>query len=264
MRRGLFVPPFGELADPGYLAGLAARAEEAGWEGFFLWDHLVFPGVEDLIDPWTALAAIALSTSRIRLGPMVTPVPRRRPTFLARQLAALDLLSRGRLIFGAGLGDLVGREFEILGEDVDPKRRALRLDESLELLEALLSGREVHHEGANFKISGATFRPTPEQRPLPIWIAARWPNRAPLRRAVRYQGVFVIQVDEPAQVLSMRELLGKFGLGDRPFEIVVTRPPGADPGPWAEAGVTWFLTQLGPRDLRREPVEALIRSGPEG
>lgn len=262
MQYGLFVPPFGELADPGYLAELASRAEVAGWDGIFLWDHMVFPGVEELIEPWVALAAMAVATKRIRLGPMVTPVPRRRPTDLAREAAALDLLSRGRLTLGVGLGDLVGGEFSTIGEAMDPRLRASILDESLELMGELFSGQEVDHQGATFHVRGATFRPRPQQRPLPIWVAARWPKRAPLRRAVRFQGVFVIQVHQPSEIEEMRTLLAEFGLGSEPFDVVVSRPPGTDPRPWEAAGATWFLYQLGPRDLRRAGVGEVVGAGP--
>lgn len=264
MRQGLFVPPFGELADPRCLGELAQLAEASGWEGFFLWDHLVYSGVPQLVDPWIALAAIATTTKTIRLGPMVTPLPRRRPWVLARQLASLDLLSQGRMVLGAGLGDLRGGEFATFGEELDPRTRGEILDESLELVEKLLAGAEVQHQGSHFQLDQVRFLPSPLQQPLPIWIAARWPNRAPLRRSVRYQGVFVIQVEQPAQILELRSRLSEFGLGDRPFEIVVAMAPGTNPDPWAAAGVSWFLTQLGPRDLRRSEAEAIVAAGPGG
>ena len=264
MRHGLFLPPFGELSHPRYLGELAQRAEKAGWEGFFLWDHMVFPRVSQLLDPWIPLAAIALSTSTIKLGPMVTPLPRRRPWVLARQLAALDLLCNGRLVLGVGLGDLRGGEFATFGEELDPRVRAAMLDESLELLGQLLGGSQVQHRGQHYMVESAQFLPTPIQQPLPIWVAARWPNRAPIRRSTRYQGVFVIDVERPAEITELRALLAQGGVAGQPFEIIITQPPGGDPDPWEAAGVTWYLTQLGPFDLRRDEVEAIVAAGPPG
>ena len=262
MHHGLFLPPFGELADPEYLGRLAGQAEAAGWEGVFLWDHLVFPGVPELIDPWIGLAAMAVGTKTIRIGPMVTPLPRRRPFVVARQVAALDLLSNGRMVLGVGLGDLIGGEFATLGEELDRRIRAEMLDESLGLIDQLLSGTQVEHRGVHYQLEGAQFLPTPRQRPVPTWVAARWPNRAPLRRAARYQGVFVIDVHQPHEVVEMAKVLAEFGVVDRPFEIVVAMAPGTDPGPWETAGVTWFLNQLGPFNLRRWEVEAIVGAGP--
>src|SRR5579875_2996520 len=98
MRRGLFVAPFDVLADPGLVSELAAEAERAGWDGFFVWDHLRYSApVTAIADPWITMAAIAVRTERVLLGPMVTPLPRRRPQVLARQAASLARLSGGRL-----------------------------------------------------------------------------------------------------------------------------------------------------------------------
>ena len=262
MRHGLFLPPFGATAHPKYFGELAQQAEAAGWEGVFLWDHLVYPDVPQLVDPWIALTAIAGATRTIKLGPMVSPLPRRHPWGLARQVAALDLLSDGRLVLGVGRRDLRGGEFATFGEELDRRVRGEMLDESLSLLHQLLSGARVEHRGKHYLVDGAQFLPTPHQQPLPTWVAARWPNRAPLRRAARYQGVFVIQVGRPEEILELRSLLAGFGVGDRPFEIVVAMAPGRDPGPWEAVGVTWYLTELGPFDLRRAAVEAVVAAGP--
>ena len=93
MRHGLYVAPFGELSDVRALAAVAAQAEASGWDGFFVWDHVMtFDGLE-VADPWIALTAVALATERLRLGAMVTPLARRRPWDVARQVAVLDRLS---------------------------------------------------------------------------------------------------------------------------------------------------------------------------
>src|SRR5258705_2421092 len=170
-RRGIFVAPFEGLADAGVLARLAARAEEAGWDGFFLWDHVDYRApVRALADPWVSLAAIACATERLVIGPLVTPPARRRIHKLARETVTLDRLSGGRLVFGAGLGSDNSGEFSKFGEIADARERAALLDDGLEQLAAYWAGE---------------FEPRPVQQPrIPVWLAARWPNRRPVRRTL--------------------------------------------------------------------------------
>lgn len=128
MRYGLSLPPFGDLADARALADLAHKAEDVGWDGFFIWDHMIFdPSFHPILDPWIGLSAVAMRTTRIRLGTMVTPVARRRPWKLARETVSLDHLSNGRLILGVGLGDPVQWDFGFFGEETDAVERAKRL-----------------------------------------------------------------------------------------------------------------------------------------
>src|SRR3954453_22699657 len=109
-RRAIFVAPFDELADPRLLAELAAEAEARGWDGFFLWDHIVYGApVSAVLDPWVAMAAMAMTTSTLSLGPLVTPLPRRRPQKVARETVTLDLLSGGGPGLGGGLGSPASR-----------------------------------------------------------------------------------------------------------------------------------------------------------
>jgi alkanesulfonate monooxygenase SsuD/methylene tetrahydromethanopterin reductase-like flavin-dependent oxidoreductase (luciferase family) len=246
--RGVFVPPFGELADPRRLADLAALAEARGWDGIFLWDHIAYDApVRAVADPWIALSAIACATERVRLGPMVTPVPRRRVQKLARETATLDHLSGGRLILGAGLGGDRGRELTGWGEEADPRARARLLDEGLDRLAQLWAGE---------------FEPRPLQQPrVPVWLAVRWPNRRPLVRAARWDGVFPIEI-KPAQLAQyvdeLRQLRGGALEG---FDVVVTNRPGTDLAPWEAAGATWCLTGWGPQPSAAD-VEAVVDAGP--
>ena len=150
-KRGIFLAPFDELVDPRTLAELAAKAERSGWDGFFLWDHVDYRApVQALADPWVALAAIASSTEKLRIGPMVTPLSRRRVQKLARETVTLDHLSRGRLTLGVGLGSDRNDELEPFGEEVDPRKRAELLDQGLERLSSFWAG---------------DFQPQPVQRP---------------------------------------------------------------------------------------------------
>jgi alkanesulfonate monooxygenase SsuD/methylene tetrahydromethanopterin reductase-like flavin-dependent oxidoreductase (luciferase family) len=243
-RRGIFVAPFDELADAKLLAELAARAEAAGWDGFFLWDHVDYrPPVSALADPWVCMAAIACATERVKLGPLITPPARRRIHKLARETVTLDRLSGGRLIFGAGLGSDNSGEFSKFGEESDAKARAKLLDDGLDELVRYWDGE---------------FQPKPVQKPrIPVWLAARWPNRRPVRRALRWDGLFPIDLPGPE---ALAELVGEVRdahpKGDG-FEIVVTNPADVDPAPWEAAGATWCLTGFGPQPTLAEVAAAI-------
>lgn len=264
-RHGLFVPPFDDLAEPRLLARLAAAAEQAGWDGIFLWDHLLYAEpAEAILDPWIGLAAMATTTARITLGAMVTPLTRRRPAVLARQAVALDLLCGGRLVLGFGLGD-DGRVGELsrLGETVDPLIRAARLDEGLEVLQLLMSGETVQHRGAHFTLDGVRFLPRPfGGRRIPIWIAGRWPNQRPLRRAARHDGAFVIALTHSGQVGELRAALTSYGASVDDFDVVVEIPPDGDAAPWLRSGASWLLTRITPYGADPADVLALIEAGP--
>jgi alkanesulfonate monooxygenase SsuD/methylene tetrahydromethanopterin reductase-like flavin-dependent oxidoreductase (luciferase family) len=250
VKHGIDVPPFDALADPRVLAGLAAAAEERGWDGFFVWDHIVYRApVRAVADPWVALAAVACATSSLRIGTMITPLSRRRVHKLARETATLDLLSSGRLTFGVGLGSARNGEFGPFGEVDDPRERARLLDQGLDDLLRYWAGE---------------FQPVPVQRPrIPVWVAAEWPHRRPVRRALRFDGVFPTGLPGPE---ALAELVGEIRearpAGD-PFDVVVDLPPGEDPEPWDRAGATWAVTDFGYHpDLTR--VREVIDAGPPG
>jgi alkanesulfonate monooxygenase SsuD/methylene tetrahydromethanopterin reductase-like flavin-dependent oxidoreductase (luciferase family) len=269
MRTGIFVAPFGELADVRVLAQIAAGAEAAGWDGFFIWDHVQTHGSLDVADPWIALTAAALSTERVALGALVTPLARRRPWDLARQIAVLDRLSGGRMVLGAGLGGDGRREFSAFGEELDPKARAKLLDEALELVVELWRGEPVDHDGAAFTLTGAQVLPTPEQQPRPpVWLACRHPNKVPLRRAARYDGVFPISDDGPLGGAEVREILAvvaEHRAADAgSFDVVITNHAPPDAGRAAElaaAGATWWLQGFSDRPAL-EDVRAAALDGP--
>jgi alkanesulfonate monooxygenase SsuD/methylene tetrahydromethanopterin reductase-like flavin-dependent oxidoreductase (luciferase family) len=264
VRTGVFLPIFDELADPSTLARLAARAEERGWDGVFLWDHVVYRSpTRSATDPWISLAAMAAATERVQLGPMVTPLARRRPWIVARQAVALDHLSGGRLVLGLGLGlDSSGGELSRFGEEVDDRRRAGMLDEGLTVLTGLLSGERVELRGEHYTVDDVAFLPGPA-RPggIPIWLAARWPNRRPVARALRYDGVFLIDTDEPADLAG---LVGEVRALGRRFDVVVEGLPGDDVAGWRAAGATWWLASFDPFDATVATVEAAIDAGPPG
>jgi alkanesulfonate monooxygenase SsuD/methylene tetrahydromethanopterin reductase-like flavin-dependent oxidoreductase (luciferase family) len=270
MRSGLFLPIFDELADPAIVARLSAEAEEAGWDGVFVWDHVRWgePGVA-VADPWITLAAIAAATERIRIGPMVTPLARRRPVKVARETATLDLLSGGRLTLGVGLGsDAFGREYSLTGEELDDRRRAQMLDESLEILAAAWSGEQVQHRGDSYIVDGMRFLPRPVQRPgVPVWVAGYYGKPRPLRRAARYQGFFPVNLDHADQ---LAEMIGDLAALRRdagrdpaePYDVVAALDPGIDPAPYIAAGATWWVVDFPGESVSVAQVRGVLRDGP--
>jgi len=247
MKRGLFIAPFDELVDPRVMADVAAAAEEKGWDGLFVWDHIIYRApVRAVADPWIVLSAVACATQTMRIGPLVTPPARRRIQKLARETVTLDLLSGGRLILGVGLGSDNSGELGPFGEELDPRKRARLFDDGLERLAAMWGGE---------------FEPPPVQQPrIPVWAAARWPNRRPVRRAVRWDGLFPIELPGPE---ALAELAGEIAQArdGEPFDLVAEIDPGEDPRPWAEAGATWVLTGFG-RQPRLDEVRAAVAAGP--
>src|SRR5690349_22079327 len=159
------VPNVGTFGDPSLLLELAVAAEEHGWDGFFVWDHQLYWDPQWAVaDPVVVIAAVAARTARVRLGILVNVLARRRVGKVARESVTLDRLSQGRLVFGAGLGSRA-EEFTAFGEPGDAKERAARLDESLELLDALWTGEPVSFRGAHLTATDVTMLPRPVQRP---------------------------------------------------------------------------------------------------
>ncbi|MDX3005499.1 LLM class flavin-dependent oxidoreductase [Kribbella solani] len=285
MRFSINIPNFGDFADVRTVARVAAAAEEAGWDALFVWDHVVHSKEsrrgQPFGDPWMLMTAAALATSRILLGPLVTPVARRRPEQLARQVATLDGVSGGRVIFGAGLGGPIEDEFGSFGAETDPKVLAEKLDEGLGLLAAYWSGDRVDHDGKHYRVDDVELLPATVQRPRPpVWIAGYWPRKAPMRRAARWDGAVPLfasanhgnapTVDEVRELVAFLD--GEREDRSRPYDVVVGGISPGDPAgaraliePLAEAGATWWdERQLirGTDFYRLEPVLRRIEQGP--
>ncbi|MEU1728345.1 LLM class flavin-dependent oxidoreductase [Nonomuraea sp. NPDC005692] len=265
LRSALWLPLFDELADPRAVANLAADAEEAGWDGCFVWDHLSWrEPVQQVADSWITLAAIATATERLRLGPMVATLARRRPAKVARETATLDQLSDGRLTLGVGLGsDRFGGELSRTGEQLDDRQRGRMLDESLAILAAAWSGEPVRHRGEHYTVDDITFLPQPVQRPgVPVWAAGFPGNVKPIRRAARLDGFFPINMERPDQLAEVAGTLTELRHGDMAsYDIAVSLPAGVDPLPYAAAGATWWLTEFDP-GVRLDTVRGVLRDGP--
>jgi len=253
-------------------------AEEAGWDGFFLWDHLLWDDPEGHVaDPTVVISAAGARTERIRIAIMVNSLARRRAAKVARETATLDVLTAGRLIVGAGLGTLAA-EFTAFGESADPRVRATRLDESLHLLDAFWTGQPVTFHGEYLTAAGVTMLPRPVQRPrIPVWCGGRWPNRRPFRRAARWDGVMPIHTGyglgetmPPAELRAILAYTQEHRKEAGPFDVALegrTDGSAADRGgqrvaSYVRAGLTWWIEALG--WWRGTPAEAMtrVRQGP--
>jgi len=255
MRFALSVPPF---TDPAAVVGLARTAEESGWDGFFLWDHLRWDGAHDIHDPWVLLGAIAQTTDRMLLGTLVTPLSRRRPWVVAKQLVTLDHLSGGRAVLGVGLGAPDIADFADFGDQAGRAARAAMLDEALDLIAGLVTGETVDHRGEHYTVTANIWPPSVQRPRPPIWVAGVTPNRRPLERARRWDGYVPI-----GDGLEPEALTAYVGPPPRPgWDLVV---PWADDVPaqaYADAGVTWLVRSVEPQEEGWEAELAELASTP--
>jgi alkanesulfonate monooxygenase SsuD/methylene tetrahydromethanopterin reductase-like flavin-dependent oxidoreductase (luciferase family) len=266
------IAPFGQLADAALVVELAREAEDAGWDGFFLWDHMNWerwgPGIAD---PWIALAASAARTERITLGTMVTPVFRRRPAKLARETTTLQNLSGGRFILGMGLGAPDPFESTDLGEEGSLKVRAQMTNECIKLLRLLWTGDPLDFQGDFYRIKTAGFKPTPNV-PIPLWIAATFPfKKGPLNRAAGCEGVVPAIYTGRHLTADELKLVHQSVAGERddPFDLVYGCYTGEDEVADAEAvsayhqsGLTWWVEPLDPWRAPFEKLRERILAGP--
>ena len=265
------------------LADLARDAEAAGWDGVFVWD-LIWG-----VDPWVSLAAVAMVTSRVRIGTMLTPLSRRRPWKVASEVTTLDHLSNGRVILPVGLG-AAGPEhtdsgFPNVGEEVDRRIRAELLDESLDILDGLWSGEPFSYAGKHYHLRDVSFAPRPLQQPrVPIWVVGAWPRMKSMRRVLRCDGILPTMLNAaegsfehtqvtPADMKDIRAFVMEQRALTTPFDVILE---GETPGdnreraveivrPWAEAGVTWWLESVWqtPETLGGvEGMRARVKQGP--
>lgn len=278
MKYAIHAPNFATYSDPRALADLAHEAEEAGWDGFFLWDHVFWkaPRNQPVADTWTVLAAMAARTTRITLGPLITPLPRRRPWTVARQATTLDQFSGGRLVLGVGIGGDWFGDYSTFGESPDARAHGEMLDEALAIIAGLWSGEPFSFTGRHYQVKEAQFLPRPVQQPrIPIWVAGTWPNKKPFRRAAQWDGVAAEARGDrgpltPADFVDLRATIQEHRQATGPFDIThIGRTPGTDPAaaqdivaPYAEAGVTWWLERIGDQEDPLETMRPRVRQGP--
>jgi alkanesulfonate monooxygenase SsuD/methylene tetrahydromethanopterin reductase-like flavin-dependent oxidoreductase (luciferase family) len=279
MQFAINTPNFGSFSDVHLMAELAHEAEDAGWDCFFIWDHIGGSSefAPPMADPWVALTAMAMTTSRIKLAPIVTPLPRRRPWKLARESVSLDHLSQGRLILGVGLGgDSFFKEYSSFGEPPDDRLHGAMLDEGLDVLTQLWSGKAVNYSGQYYQLHDALLLPEPFQQPrIPIWVAGIWPSKKPFRRAARWDGVCPLkqgdQLMQPDDIKEMMAFIRQYRSSDEQFDVLAS---GNTSGrerqqdldmimPYVEAGATWWQETFAGSDPEElEAVRTRIRQGP--
>ncbi len=287
IKYSLNMPNFGTYSDINILMKLAKDAEEAGWDGFFLWDHMYLSSRlernnqfgESFTDPWIALTAIATVTTKIKIGTYVTPLPRRRPWKLAREIVSLDRLSKGRLILGIGLGN-PNFEYEGFGEEENLKIRSQKCDEGLEILEGLLSGNPFSYDGNHYKIKEVIFKPKPFNKKIPIWIAGRWPYKNPFKRAAKYDGVCPIcakyEGSSPRSLYNsdVEEIIfyiKKFRKNMENYDIIIAGKTPIDKieakkiiEPYIDVGATWWSETINDwRGPYEEMLKHIIKGPPK-
>lgn len=292
LRHGLVLPNWAVDGETDRLVEYAVAAEEAGWDGVFLADHLIFPprqpeqAVDEhgaFPDPWITMAGIASRTDEIRLGSWVTPMARRQPWQLARDTATLDRLSDGRVVLGTGLGR--STDYTAFGEDWNPKRIAARYDEALETVDALWKGEPVSFEGEHFTVEEAVVRPTPVQEPrIPVIVGGFWPNRKPFQRGARWDGMIphypgdgsvptdgveglVPPTDKSAEAV-VEDLVAYYrSICDEPGDVYLPVPP-EQLSAWVDVcerlGVSWMLTRPKEAYGEWELTMDRVRDGPPG
>jgi len=277
MQRGLAVPCFAE--DPRNLIELGVDAEQAGFDGFFLWDHLVWADTGEgppIVDPWQVLAVVAANTSRIRIGTLITPVPRRRPWQLAKETITLDRLSGGRLTLGVGIGSPARGDFGIFHEPTDARVRAELLDEGLDVLAGLWTGERFSMTGKHFTVDPVRFAPRPVQQPrIPVWVGGVLPASRPIARAARWDGMVSIRYSDGALVRVSAEdiaavrdqITAARGSADG-FDLVIWAEVEQAPGDVArvapayqDAGATWWIESARPQPGWWEGVTARVARG---
>lgn len=241
-------------ASPREFSELAVAAEDAGWDAIFTWEAVWGQ------DAWVTLTAAAMGTSRIRLGTMLTPLPRIRPWDLASRVATLDDLSGGRVQLAVGLGALHDGwlAFEA---DEGRKVRAEKLDEGLAIYDGLMHGQPFSFSGRHYQVRPTTFRPPPppvQQPRVPVWVIGAHPSEKSLGRAARWDGLLSTKVGYDAEtpftpadlvdvVGAVRPLREAAGLSWEGYDVVAEGI--SEPGPagdehvrkWAEAGANWWV-----------------------
>lgn len=272
MKFGLDVANIGsDLSDPHKLIELAIESEKAGWDGFFLWNTFLNPDSLYIANPIVTMSAIATKTNRIKLGFLISPLPFYKPWQFASEIATLDHLSNGRFILGVGLG-FNPKDFSSFNESDELKIRGEKLNESLDIITGLWTGKPFSYTGKHYQIKNVQLLPTCKQQPrVPIWVAGFWPNKKPFQRAAKYEGMYpgsdgpqltpetIIEILK--YIHSHRTVKGSFDaliwvkLQEKEEEIQKMVQE------YEQAGLTWMKIPITPSKSYLELME-IIKAGP--
>ncbi len=260
---------------------LASEAEKAGWDGFFYYDDIYTDNKTEMSAAWPIMAAIAVTTRKIKFGSLLTAIGRRHPWEVARESVTVDQLSNGRLILPTGLGWVGDGAYTRAGMESDRKIRAELLHERLEIIDGLWNGKPFSYEGKHNRIKKMTFLPRPVQRPrIPIWVVGAWGRPKSMARVLKYDGLIVVikkpdgshEEVTPEKIREMKEFvtLNRRIKGNRRKEFDIIKDGMTPPNdkkareivmPFAEAGATWWTeTMWGTK--RYQKVLERIQSGP--
>ena len=268
-----FTLPYNEVR---FVAEMAKLAEEAGWDGCFLGDAILCE------DPMIALAGAAMTTSRIRLGTMLIPVPIRRPWKIASESLALDQLSNGRLTLGLGTGAVWMGWQSFPDEVTNTKTRAEMLDETIDILTLLYQRKQFDYDGKHYQLKLSLmdemhFPPKSIQQPrIPLWAPLIWPRQKSMQRILKCDGLFAEKLSAegkleevtPQDIREMKAFVDANRNLTTPFDIVISgKTSGLEPSqqqdhvlPWLEAGATWWIEDL--FSASKETIVEHIRKGP--
>lgn len=226
MKIGLFQINTGALADPDDMARVAVAAEDAGFESVWTAEHVVLPDPQappspmppqaKLLDPAVALSYVAAVTDTIKLGTGIIILPQRNPVVLAKELASVDVLSKGRLLFGVGVGYL-GPEFAAIG--VPMEDRARRSVEYIEAMRALWSMDQPAYDGNYVSFAGVDAHPRPVQQPGPPVVMGGHSAPAYRRAVSMCEGWYGFALDLDATKTCLDGLASAASDHDRPAEL---------------------------------------------
>ncbi len=262
--------------NPYFHEDLTVTADELGFESVWLPEHLVFtsamtssphpgqdhppvPSNTPIFDAFANLAYLAGLTQHIKLGTHVYNIGLRHPFVSARAVQTLDILSRGRAIFGIGASWL---ESEWVAAELDFASRAERVGECIEICKLLWTQEETSFHGRFFSFDGVVFEPKPAQYPYPP-ILVGGESKAALRRAARYGDGWVGMAHTfesvVPQISKLRELLDEEGRESGGFEVTITAQVAerSDLERWAEIGVTRLI--VSPWQRGKEAIDGVKR-----
>ena len=277
IKYGLGFIQFNELSNPELVVEFAIEAEKAGWDGFFLIDHIYFSreNISSIAETWVLLSAIAARTEKIKIGTCVSPLPRYHPWQFAKMAATLDILSKGRLILGLGLGG-PEVEYETFGQKYDLKILAEKMDECLDIIQGLWTGELFSYKGKHYQIDDACLLPKPLQNPrIPLILGGSWPFKKPFIRAAKYDGVLPIHRNfpqdlNPNELKEILDTVKQNRINDDPFEVMMFGSGFFVPDkrleimkPYIDLGITWWLEHV--NTLMQPSVEKmkdLVKKGP--